>query len=115
MLNYSRDCGESFLYPNDDPEAMLHKTLQAMYLGFMEDHTLQAIEKGWQYNSIENVELGVSLYLVLVPEDTAQGAEGLRNLADSGVHLKRCATVVLNNVAKVLKIGHPLYRVIIRK
>ena len=61
----------------------------------MEDQTLQAIEKGLHYNSIENAAHGVSLYLVLVPEDIAQGMVGLRSLADSGIHLNHCATVVL--------------------
>ena len=69
----------------------------------MEDQTLQAIEKDWQYN-IENEELSVSLSLALVPENTAQGTKGLRSLADSGVHLKRCATVILHNAAKVMKL-----------
>ena len=82
---------------------------------FMEDQTLQAIQKGWQYKSIENVELRASLYLVLVPENTAQGMRGLRSISDFGVHLNHCATVVLHNAAKVLKIGHQLYRVISRK
>ena len=119
LLCHSHDGGVSFLlpyeHPKDDPEATHHKTLQVMQLGFVEDQTLQAIEKVWQYNSIENEELGASLYLVLVPENMAQRIKDLRSLADSGVHLNRCATVVLHNVAKVLKIGHHLYRVIIRK
>ena len=77
MLRHSPDGRVSFFlpygHPKDDPEAKHHKTLQAMKLGFVDDQTLQAKEKGWQFNSIENVELGASLHLALVPEDTAQG------------------------------------------
>ena len=75
----------------------------------MKDQTVQAIHNGWQYNGIENDKLGVSLYHALVPENMAQGTKGLRSLADSEVHLNRCATVVLCNADMVLKIGHHLY------
>ena len=72
-------------------------------------------ENGRQYNSIKNQSLVQEFLSSLVPEDTAQEMKGLRCLADSRVHLNRCVTVVLHNAAKVLKIGHHLYRVMIRK
>ena len=77
----------------------------------MKDQTIQEIERGRHYDIIENTELGASLYLVLVPENTASGTKGLRSLADYGMHLNRCVTVVLHRAAKVLKVGHYLYRV----
>ena len=59
--------------------------------------------------------MGSNHGLVLVPEDTALGKKILRVLADSGVHFNHCRTDILHHAAKVLKIGHHLYRIVIRK
>ena len=67
----------------------------------------------YEYNNIENAELGVNIYLALVPEDMAQGTKGLRIIADSGVHLNFCATVALHML--IMKVGHLLYRIITTK
>ena len=81
LFGHSPNGSMSFLLsngqPKDDSEAMHHKTLQAIKLWFMEDQTLQVIQKGWQYNSIENAELSVSFYLALVTENTVQGTKAL--------------------------------------
>ena len=52
---------------------------------------------------------------MLVPEDLAQEKKGLRSLADSGVHLNSCATVLLHKADNVLDIGLLFYSVIARK
>ena len=55
-----------------------------------------------------SAELSASLDLALVPQNAAEQTKGFGCLADSGVHLKRRAAVILYTASQVLEARHHL-------
>ena len=55
--------------PQDVPQTMGHKGLKAEYMRMEENSALQALQQGWEDDTVEDPNLGAGLDLAFMPQD----------------------------------------------